>query len=115
GILMSVQSANGLLGVGSTDTNGNFTSSVQASAGQWALRAEDTSPVIHGYVGLQNRTTASAGQTGVTLTVPKATALIYGSVKDDLGNPLPGNDVYGNDSNSYLYQSDAYSDMNGNY
>ncbi|HZR17378.1 MAG TPA: putative Ig domain-containing protein [Verrucomicrobiae bacterium] len=115
GILMSVQSANGLLGVGYTDTNGNFTSSVQASAGQWALRAEDTSLVIHGYLGLQNRTKASAGQTGVTLTVPKATALVYGSVKDSLGNPLPGYDIYGNDNNSYLYQTDAYSDVNGNY
>src|SRR5579859_6605 len=115
GILMSVQSANGLLGEGSTDTNGNFTSSVQASAGQWALRAEDTSLVIHGYVGLQNRTIASAGQTGVTLTAPKATALIYGSVQDSLGNPLPGHDVYANDNNSYVYQTDAYSDVNGNY
>lgn len=115
GILMSVQASNGLMGVGSTDTNGNFTSSVDASAGQWALRAEDTSLIVHGYVGLQNSTLASAGQTGVTLAVPKATALFYGSLLDNLGNPLPGTDVYANDNNSYVYETDAYSDANGNY
>jgi len=115
GILMSVQATNGLLGVGYTDTNGNFTSSVQASAGQWALRAEDTSLTVHGYVGLQNRTKASAGQTGVTLALPKATALFYGKVQDSLGNPLPGSDVYANDNNNSLYETDGYADANGNY
>ncbi len=115
GILMSVQTTNGLTAVGSTDTNGNFTSSVQASAGQWALRAESTSLIIHGYVGLQNRTKANAGQTGVTIALPKATALLYGKVLDNLGNPLPGFDVYANDNNSSLYETDGYADANGNY
>jgi putative Ig domain-containing protein len=115
GILMSVQTTNGLTGVGSTDTNGNFTSSVQASAGQWAFRPEGTSLIIHGYVGLQNRTKANAGQTGVTIALPKATALLYGNVQDNLGNPLPGTDVYANDNNSSLYETDGYADANGNY
>lgn len=115
GILLSVQANNGLFGVGTTDTNGNFTASVQAGSAQWALRADDTSLIVHGYLGSQNKTGASPGQTGVTLAVPKATALIYGKIQDSLGNPLPGNDVYVNDNNSYLYETDAYSDSNGNY
>jgi hypothetical protein len=63
---------------------------------------------------LQNGTNVTAGATGVTLTVPKATALIYGSVKDNLGNPLVGLDVYANDNNN-LYQTDGYTDASGNY
>ena len=35
-------------------------------------------------------TNVNAGTTGVTLAVPKATALIYGSVKNNLGNPFAG-------------------------
>ena len=115
GILLSVQANNGLFGVGTTDTNGNFSASVQAGSAQWALRADDTSLIVHGYLGSQNKTGASPGQTGVMLTAPKATALLYGKVQDSLGNPLSGNDIYVNDNNSYLYQTDAYSDANGNY
>ena len=64
---------------------------------------------------MQNRTTANAGQTGLTIALPKATALLYGNVQDNLGNPLPGTDVYANDNNSSLYQTDGYADANGNY
>jgi len=115
GILLSAQSTNGLMGVGVTDTNGNFTVGVQSGPGQWGLKTDDTSLIAYGYLGLQGRTDANAGQTGITLAVPKATALFYGSVKDNLGNPLPGIDVYVNDSNDNLYQADGYTDANGNY
>ena len=115
GILLSVQATNGLMGLGFTDTSGNFSVGVQSSPVQWALRADDTSLIVHGYLGLQNRTNANAGQTGVTLAAPQATALFYGSVKDNLGNPLPGIDVYAEDNNDYLYESDGYTDANGNY
>ncbi len=113
GIMLTMQSANGLMGIGFTDTNGNFT--VRVTAGQWGIRADDTTLIVHGYLGLQNRYNANAGATGVILTVPKATALFYGSVKDNLGNPLPGIDVYAYDHNNYLYQTDGYTGTNGNY
>ena len=71
-----------------TDTNGNF--NVPVTAGKWKIKADDTALIVHGYLGLQNGTNVNAGATGVTLAVPKATALIYGSVKDNLGNPLTG-------------------------
>ena len=115
GILLSARSGNGLMAVGTTDTNGNFTLGVQSGVGQWALRPDDTSLIVHGYPGPEGSTYFAAGQTGVTLAVPKATALFYGSVKDNLENPLPGIDVYANDSNSNLYETDAYTDANGNY
>jgi hypothetical protein len=113
GVMVTAMSANGLLATSFTDTNGNF--NVRVTAGQWGIQADDTTLFVHGYLGLQNGTIVTAGATGVTLTVPKATALIYGSVKDNLGNPLPGIDVYAYDNNNYLYQTDGYTGTNGNY
>jgi hypothetical protein len=112
GVMVTAMSANGLLAISFTDTNGNF--NVRVTAGQWGIQADDTTLFAHGYLGLQNGTIVTAGATGVTLTVPKATALIYGSVKDNLGNPLPGIDVYAYDNNN-LYQTDGYTDASGNY
>jgi hypothetical protein len=112
GIMLPMQSTNGLMGIGFTDTNGNF--NVGVRSGQWKVKGDDTTLIVHGYLGLQNGTNVTAGATGVTLTVPKATALIYGSVKDNLGNPLVGLDVYANDNNN-LYQTDGYTDASGNY
>lgn len=113
GMMVPAMSANGLIAITFTDTNGNF--NVRVTAGQWGIQADDTTLIVHGYLGLQNGTNVTAGATGVILTVPKATALFYGSVKDNLGNPLPGIDVYAYDNNNYLYQTDGYTGTNGNY
>jgi hypothetical protein len=111
-VLVSANGPNSLMGVTFSDTNGNF--SLGVIAGQWDVIADDLSLISHGYLGLQSSTGISAGQTGVALAVPKATALFYGSVKDSSGNPLVGIDVgaYDNDNQ---YQTDGYSDANGNY
>ena len=77
---------------------------------------DDKRLIVHGYLGLQNKTNVTAGATGVTLAVPKATALIYGSVTDNLGNSFVGLDVYADDhAGSGLYETDGYTDTNGNY
>src|ERR1035437_7121332 len=111
--MLTMQSANGLFAITFTDTNGIFNARV--TAGTWKIEATDKVLIVHGYLRSQNGTNVTAGATGVTLTVSKATALIYGSVKDNLGNPLVGLDVYANDQNSGLYQTDGYTDANGNY
>ena len=113
GTLITAMSTNGQLSVTTTDTNGLFTARV--TAGNWKINADDMSLIVHGYLGSQDGTNAAAGATGVSLRVPKATALIYGSVKDNLGNPMVGLDVYAEDNNNYLYQTDGYTDTNGNY
>ncbi len=113
GVMINPQSSTGLMGIGLTDANGNF--NVPVTAGQWKVKADDTTLIVRGYLGLQNGTNVDAGQTNVIIAVPKATALFYGSVKDNLGQPLSGVDVYANDNNHNLYQSDGYSDANGNY
>jgi hypothetical protein len=113
GVLVIAEATNGLMGVGFTDTNGNFI--VRVRSGQWSVHPDDISLIVHGYLGMEDGTNVSAGAV-VTNGVPKATALVYGTVKDNLGNPLPGIDVYVNDSpGSGWYQTDGYTDTNGNY
>jgi hypothetical protein len=70
--------------------------------------------ISRGYVGLNNSTNVPAGTSNLLFAVPKATALFYGTVLDNLGNPLPGIDVSDYDNNN-LYQSDGYTDAGGNY
>ena len=112
--MVPAQSSKGLIAATFTDTNGNF--NVPVRAGNWNIKADDTSLIVHGYLGLQNKTNVTAGATGVTLAVPAATALIYGSVKDTVGNPMVGIDVYLGDGDAMnLYETDAYTDQNGNY
>src|SRR5881396_3525767 len=108
-------SANGLIGVGFTDANGNFT--VPARAGQWRAGGYSSALIVHGYVGLDNDITVdtTAGSvSGVTIAVPKATALFYGGVKDNLNQPLAGVGLSAQDNNNQ-YQSEAITDQNGNY
>jgi hypothetical protein len=116
GILMVAQADNGLIGIGFTDTNGNFTLGVQN--GQWGVEPDDTSLIVHGYPGLDNSITVdttTGSVANVTIALPKGTALVYGNVSDTLGNPLSGIDVYVEDSNNHQYQTDGYTGTNGNY
>jgi len=113
GIFMPVSTTNGLIGGSFSNTNGNFT--VRVTSGQWGIGSDDSGLIVHGYVGWNNDTNVNSGVAGVTLAYPKANALLYGSVKDNLGNPLVGIDVNANDSNSNLFSADGYTDANGNY
>jgi hypothetical protein len=118
GILGAVQTKNGLLGICFTDTNGNFT--VGVNAGDWKIDGDSGDPAFHGYVGLQTKTTVdttTGSVAGVTIALPKGTALFYGVIKDSLGNPLPGEvAIYANDNdNNGYYQADGYADTNGEY
>lgn len=112
-VFTGIKSTNGWLAVCTTDTNGNFIARV--TAGSWSLGGDDSGLIVHGYVGWNNSTNVNAGASGVTLAYTKANALIYGNISDNLGNPLAGIDVYGNDSNSNLYSMDGFTDRNGNY
>jgi len=108
-------SANGLIGLGFTDTNGNFT--VPATAGQWDGGDYSQSLLVHGYVGLENGTTAdttTGNVSGVSIAHSKATALFYGSVKDNLNQPLAGVQLFA-EGNDNQYEVDAITDQNGNY
>ena len=114
GVTVLARGNDGLVAVAFTDTNGNFNAPV--TAGGWNINVNDSSLIVRGYLGLQNGTNVNAGTTGVTQAVHKATALFYGSVKDNLGNPFVALDVYTDDGNGNgLYKADGYTDANGNY
>lgn len=115
GILNAMESTNNLLGVVFTSSNGTFNTWVTAS--KWKIDSDDEGYDLLGYLELQNKTninTGSGSVSGVTISVPQLTALFYGRVQDTFGNPLEGVDIYASDNNN-LYQSDAYTDTNGDF
>jgi len=113
GVFMTAQSTNNLVAIAFSDTNGNFTMRVTAS--EWQLGSDSSGLIVHGYLGLNNGITTNSGAANVTLAFPKANALFYGSVKDNLGNPMAGIDIGASDTSSNLYQTDGHTDANGNY
>jgi hypothetical protein len=116
GIFVPGSSTNGQIAACFTDTSGNF--SMRVTSGQWQLGSDDSGLIVHGYLGLNNKTNVNSGATNVIIPFPKATALFYGTVKDSLGNPMANIDVNANDqnmTNNNLYQSDGYTDANGKY
>lgn len=112
GVIGASQSTNGFIGVFFTDTNGNFTARV--TSGQWGI-GSSSGVTVHGYAQGNNKPTFSAGATGITVAYTKATALFYGSVQDNLGNPLPGVAIDAYDSNNNQYDSESYSTAKGKY
>jgi len=117
GILVTVQTKNYLLGVGHSDTNGDFTVGVPAN--QWKVDIDSATVAALGYVVPQvkiTEDTTTGPVSGVPVNLTQGTALFYGTVKDNFGNPLPGAvDVGANDNFSGLFQSDGYTDANGNF
>jgi hypothetical protein len=113
GVFLPATTDTGLIAGGFSDSNGNF--SVGVGSGTWKLGDYAPSLLVHGYVGNQHNTTFSAGATGVILSFHKASSLFYGSVTDNLGNPLSGIHVQAYDTSANLYQTDATTDANGNF
>jgi hypothetical protein len=119
GILFAAQSNSKDLGLGATDTNGNFV--LPALAEQFGFGSDQQSLDLQGYLGLNNSPTnvdaTASNVTGVTIALTKATAMIYGSVLDQNNNPLAGVRMGGqNETNSNgPYQGDGTTDPNGNY
>jgi hypothetical protein len=116
GVFIVCQSTNNLLAISFTDANGNF--NVPVTASSWEVGVNDSDAALHGYVRLRNSPnviTTTGSVAGVNILLPKGTAMFYGSIKDDLGNPLAGFDVYDDDQDTHEYESDGVSDASGNY
>jgi len=91
GVLVPVQSQNGLLTVAFTDTNGSFNAGVTSDS--WKIEISDQSVASHDYLRPQNKVQvdATAGSlSGVTIALPKATAIFYGKVQDGSNQPVAG-------------------------
>lgn len=123
GVLVPVQTQNnggdgssGLLGVGFTDTNGNAT--IRVNANVWKVEGNDESLALDGHLALQNKITVdttTGSVSGLIIALPKVTAVFYGTVKDNLGNPLPGVTAIESQDNNGNYELDGFTDQNGNY
>ena len=115
GMLVPVQTKNGLLTVAFTDASGNFSAGV--ISGQWQVQASDQQVTFHDYMRPQNKTQvdATAGSvSGINITLPKASALFYGSIKDGSSQPMAGISFSSSDNlNDYSQNSASYA--NGNY
>jgi hypothetical protein len=92
GVQLFVESEAGLVSVASSNANGTY--SVPVTADQWQIEVSDISLSSLGYLNVNNSDivadTSVAAATGVNLNLSKATALIYGTVKDSSNNLLPG-------------------------
>ncbi len=116
GILMFLESAGGFFALSFTDTNGNFSAPVTATS--WQISPQGQDAALHGFVSFQDAIpvdTTTGNVANVKILLPKGTAMIYGSIKDVFGNPFPGADVFGEDRDTYQYESDSVSDANGSY
>ena len=101
--------------LGVTDTNGNFNSSVIAE--QWKVGPSGRSLLWNGFYLPNNIIvdTTTGSVSGLTFSVPKATAVFYGTVTDNHGNPLPGVALYSQDNSGNYNQMDGYTFTNGQY
>jgi hypothetical protein len=116
GLLVSCHLTNDLIAVGFADSKGNCT--IPVTAGQWEFGGgQHADRQLHGYVDLQtgpNVDTTTGNVTGVTVALPKGTALFYGRVTDAQNHPLVGVHLSADDD-SGLYESDEIADSNGYY
>ena len=118
GILMQAQNDSGWMVVSFTDTNGRFSLAVPAD--QWKVKVDsDSGLALTGRVldqsanSLQvNTVTGSVGHVGFQF--PKATAMVYGTVRDDQSNVVVGVRMSGNDT-AQRYSTWGQSGVDGQY
>ncbi len=116
GVFVSAESqTSGLLAGGLSDASGNY--SFPVTAGQWKVEPAASQLAQVGYVGAQRGiiNTAGSGAVTVNFPVPKATALIYGTLKDSANHPVTGIEVE-TSGRSDLNTAEGFSfSPNGNY
>jgi putative Ig domain-containing protein/carboxypeptidase family protein len=115
GVLVPLESQNGLLTVAFTDTNGNFNAGVTSD--NWKVEVPDQAAAFHDYLRPQNKVhvdTTSGSVSGVTIALPKANAIFYGTVKDGSNQPMANISLFSSDNNNGFEQSVA-TDANGKY
>ena len=113
--LVPLESENGLLTIAFTDTNGNFSAGVTSD--HWKVQVSDQGVTFHDYLRTQNKIQVDAttgSVSGVTVALPKASAIFYGTVKDGSNQPMANISLFSGDNNNGLEQS-VTSDANGKY
>jgi hypothetical protein len=98
GLQLDANTPDGFDLVSFTDTNGNY--SLEVTPDTWRVHPSTGAPAARGYVDPPRTsvTVTNANVSGVNFSLSKATALIYGTVQDTLGNPVFGIQVSTRDS-----------------
>ncbi len=115
GLQAFFQASSGQFALGYTDINGNF--NVGVTLGVWGIEPNESVTAAHGLLFPRNQVQvdASTGSvSGLQFELPRATALVYGSVKDNLNNPIPYLRTWC-DGQGIPLGSAGWTDGNGNF
>ena len=116
GIFVQAETKGNLFSLAFCDGQGNFT--LPATAEEWKVKVNEDSGVAQlGYVAAGNsiRTNVTSGSaSNLNFQFSKASALIYGAVRDNQSNAVANLRIRGNDS-SFNYNALGGSDGQGNY
>lgn len=116
GIFVNGETTNNLFSGSLTDANGNYSFSVLPS--QWKVKMGEDQIAQAGYLRPQNdivTNITSASAANINFALSKATALIYGTVKDNLNNPLPGVPIFAQDQANVFKVNGRTFSTNANY
>ncbi len=115
GLFMQAQNNNNLFTGTFTDTNGNFILSVPPD--QWKLKLDGATGALLGYLRQDssvNVDTTGGSVSNANFQMTRATALVYGSIKDAQSNAVSVMRMDAQD-NGNLFDAVGQSDLNGNY
>ncbi|MDB6112643.1 MAG: hypothetical protein JWR69_4393 [Pedosphaera sp.] len=114
-VFVNAESTNNLFSGAFADTNGNF--SFPVTPGQWKVKLDQGALAQRSYLSPQNNlkvTVTNSSITNLNFALSKATALIYGTVKDGLSNGVSGLSLRADDG-ANLFEADGASNTNGAY
>ena len=113
GLLGLAQSTNNIFSLFFTRTNGAFTAPVVNNA--WTATVQGFAAAFQGYLTSPTNLllVVSNKLINITNSLPQETAIFYGSITNNSGNPMPGVYVYASDNANH--QSWALTDIHGNY
>ncbi len=116
GVRIEGSSTNDLFALTFTDANGDFT--LSATISEWELKVTSWSLALGGYVGPHQDTiinTTTGNVVNVTLTAPRANALIYGTASDGGAGFVAGVKIEGVNEPSHSYEAASVTDAGGNF
>ncbi|MFA7345290.1 MAG: carboxypeptidase regulatory-like domain-containing protein [Terrimicrobiaceae bacterium] len=119
GVQLFAQSPDGKVALTFSDSDGNYV--LPALPGQWTIHTSQSSLAALGYLDLDDgfrATTTEGDSTALDIPLTAATAMVYGTVRDPLGNPIPGVKVEGGDDPEDadgIYDWTTFTDAEGKY
>jgi hypothetical protein len=105
----------GLLGLAVTDPAGNFSIPALQAVADWGVEVSRNSTALLGYLSLADDYLVHTGGgsiSGVSIQLPSATALVYGTLQNDQNQALPGVAV---DTSNDQYHGFGLTDGTGYY